>query len=414
MKPKTKTKRITTGEGALFLIALFLLIGVTTGCNTGGEDDVPGGDGDGDTDTDTNADAGDETDQDAGDDTETDDTGTVEAPYTDALVITTNTEDGAYARISLDDREVKKDIDFIHSDAVCRFDPVTDTPFILNRLGSDSWDVLDPDTFEIKKEYSVEASGNPYDIAVFSEERAYITRYGMAEMLIVDPFAGDSLGTVDISDYAEEDGIPEMAGAEMRDGKVYAALQLLDQDNYWVPSGPGVVLVIDGETGKVEETIEATGTNIYDGPRYTDVFEQFLLTETGSFTDFDGGIELLDPETNTVSGFIVTEEALGGTVTKGLIVSETKGYALINNESFETKVVSFNPASGEKIDTVLDGDGWLYVDIALTPDGSELWVAAGSSAAEPGIHIFDTSDDSETTDEPIDVGLPPAHICFTR
>ena len=410
-----KTERITKGAELLFFVPLFSLLGVATGCNTGGEDDVNGGDGDADTDTDTSQDAGDDTDQDAGDDTESDsDTGAAEAPYTAALVITADAEDGAYARVFLDDREVEKDIHFIHSDAICRFDPVTDTPFILNRLDFDSVDVLDPETFEIVKEYSVEASGNPYDIAVVSEERAYIARYGMAEMLIAEPLTGDALGTVDISDYADDDGTPEMAGAEMRDGKVYTALQLLDQNNYWIPSGPGVVLVIDGETGDVEKTVEVTGANIYDGPRYNDVLEQFVLTETGSFTVFDGGIELLDPETNSVSGFIVTEETLGGDVTKGLVVSETKGYALISNESFETKVVSFNPESGELTDTVLDGDGWLYVDMALTPDGSELWVAAGSSAAEPGIRIFDTSDDSEITDAPIDTGLPPAHICFTR
>jgi len=372
----------------------------------GSEETVSGG-------TTTVSDAGDNIEPDGGADI----TIEPEPPeYTTALVITTDYQTGSYATVALDDHAVNKDIDFIHSDAACRFDLITETPFIILRRGSDTIDVLNPDTFEIDEEYSVEPASNPYDIAVVSADRAYISRFGSTEMLIVEPFNGKEIGTVDFSEYADDDGLPEVSGMGLLDGKVYTLVQRIDRDNSWVPAGTSYLVVIDAESGKIDNDFELTGTNPYESLIYSEALEQFVISEAGDFSDLENaGVELFDPVEQTLSGFIVTEEELGGNVTKALLVSETKGYALIGVQSEngnDSHIVIFNPETGKKTGTLLEADSWDYGNIVLTPDLKEVWVA-DRTLEKPGIRIFDTETDEEITDEPIDVGLPPSSICFT-
>jgi hypothetical protein len=396
---KTKIEQKPLWRSPIGWLPIITALGGVVGpaCDTGNEDDVSGG-GDGDADGDSDTDTG-------------------GGPYTTALVVTTDRQTGAYATISLENYDVQRDINFIHSDAVCRFDPLTGSPFILLRLGSDAVDVLDSNTFDIKTEYSVEASSNPQDIVVVSEERAVISRFGMAEMLIVNPFTGKEIGTVDLHEYADADGIPEVSGLVLFEGKILAPVQRLDRDNSWDPVGGGAIVIIDAETGDVEKQVRLTGTRSYETLEYSEALEQFVIAEPGSWSDLENaGIELFDPERESLSGFIITEETLGGNVAKALIISETKGYAIVGvagDEGSDTHLVTFNPETGEKTGTVLEGTGWVYGDIAVTPDLSELWVA-DRTTEDAGVRIFDTKTDEEKTDEPINVGLPPSNICFTK
>jgi len=380
------------------LLFIFAVSGVAgPACDVGGEDDIAGG-GDGDADGDGDTDIG-------------------GGPYTTALVVTSDRETGAYTTVAMADHDVHKDINFIHPDAVCRFDPLTDTPFILLRLGSDAVDVLDPDSFDIETEYSVEASSNPHDIAVTSADRAIVSRFGMAEMLVVNPFKGDEVGTIDLGEFADDDGIPEASGLALYGGKLLVPVQRLDREADWAPVGGGAIIVIDAETGDIEQDVKLTGTRSYGNLEYSEVLGQFIIAEPGSWSDLENaGIELFDPEAKRVSGFIITEEELGGNVTKGLVVSETKGYALVavaGDDGNDSHLVIFNPKTGERTGTLLGAAGWVYGDIAVTPDLSELWVA-DRTAEDAGIRIFDTKTDEEKTDGPISVGLPPSDICFTR
>jgi DNA-binding beta-propeller fold protein YncE len=408
---KTNRKNVRPFSQRVGLINLFIAIVIAAslflGCDTGSESDV-------EIDRHNNG-------EDAGDVTKPD--GSVDQPtepepsaYSTALVITTDYQSGAYSTIALDDHTVEKDVAFIHSDAMCRFDLVTETPFFVLRLGSDAIDVLNPNTFEIDEEYSVEPASNPQDIAVVSADRAYVSRLELNEILIVEPLTGDEIGTVDLSEYADDDGIAEIAGMQVMDGMVYALVQRIDRDNNWTPAGTSYLVAIDAETGEIEGDFELAGTNPYEAIVYSEVLEKFIISEAGDFSDLENaGVEFFDPVEQTLSGFIVTEQELGGNVTKAVAVSETKGYALIGVEGEngnDTHVVIFNPETGKKTGTLIETEGWNYGNIVLTPDQTELWVS-DRTTEKPGIRIFDTETDEEKTDEPIDVGLPPSYICFT-
>ncbi len=403
--PKTSEKEKARPRAMVILAGL--LIGLLASafavpaCDTGGEDDI-NGEGDADTDTDTDGDT---------------DTDTEEPPYTSALVVTTDYQTGAYSTIALDGLTVTQDINFVHSDAVCHFDPLTGTPFVILRLGADAVDVLDPGTFDIVKEYSVEASSNPHDIEVVSADRAYITRFGLSKMLIVNPMTGAEIGTVDLSAYADTDGIPEISGMAKMNDQLYVTVKRLDRENSWEPVGDSYIVVIDAATGQVTGDIELTGTNPVGAPEYSAALGKFVVALVGSYgTLDDGGVELLDPATDTVGGFIVSEATLGGSLNKTLCIAETKCYAIIGvagDNGSNTHIVTFNPNTGQTTGTLLQGAGWVYGNIAITPDNTELWIA-DRTADNAGIRIFDTATDAEKTPAPVGVGLPPSDICFTR
>jgi hypothetical protein len=345
------------------------------------------------------------------------DTGVVVKPATGVLVITTDYQTGAYSTVSLNGATVAQDVDFIHSDAVCHVDNVTGTPFVLQRLGADAVDVLNSTNFAIAKEFSVEPSSNPHDIELITADKAYVTRFGSPLILIVNPTTGAHTGTVDLSALADADGIPEISGMVNMKGKLYVTVSRLDRDNGWEPVGDSCIVFIDAATGQVEGNVKVQGTNIVGQPEWSEALSKFVISQVGSYgTLNDGGVQLLDPATNTLGAFIITEATLGGSLNKVVCATETKCFAIIGvagDSGSNTHLVEFNPQTGTVTGTLASGAGWVYGDILLNDDNTELWLADRTAEAS-GLRIFNVATSTEKTTAPINVGLPPSDICFTK
>lgn len=339
------------------------------------------------------------------------DPGEIRAPA--ALVVTTDYQTGAYAVVRLSDRAVARNVDLIHQDSICRFDAVTKTTFMVERLGSDAIAVMDPaHGWSVAMEFSAGAGTNPSDIAAVSTKRAYISRLGDPNLLIVNPAKGTQIDKIDLSSYADADHNPDAIWLYSLDGKLYVLLARLKNAQY--PTDYSAVLVIDGPSGKITDEVRLSATNPFGKLRYNRQLDRLIIIESGKWGENDGGIELFDPATKTVSGLLITEKALGGDAVDAVIVSDTKGYAIVGyarNGKSETHLVSFNPASGKLLKELLVSDSWTYSSMELTPDRTELWVA-DRDRKTPGIRIFDTATDVQLTSKPIDTGLPPFMICF--
>ncbi|MCP4675292.1 MAG: hypothetical protein GY854_07265 [Deltaproteobacteria bacterium] len=331
------------------------------------------------------------------------------------MVLTTDYESGAFSTVDPADQSVAQNVRVIHSDSICRFDPITGLPYIVSRGGADSITVVNPENgWSVNNQYSVGAGTNAQDIAVVSSERAYVPRFGDPSLLIVHPTQGDELGQIDLSSYADEDGNPEAALIYNVDGEVFVGLQRIDET--WAPTDYSSVLVIDGTDGSIIEEIQLTAKNPVGKLRYSDAVKSLVLIEAGALGALDGGIEYLDPITHTLSGLVISEETLGGDVSDAVIATETKGYAVIGvyeGEMPTSQLVSFNPSTGEKLNELIISAGWDLSYLELSPDSAELWVA-DRTMNTPGIRIFDVSNDNELTTSPIDVGLPPSMVCFTK
>ncbi len=191
------------------------------------------------------------------------------------------------------------------------------------------------------------------------------------------------------------------------------ALQKFDN---FVPTGPSAIAVIDAATGVIEEEITLSGANVYGKLRYNHVLDKIVIAQAGVFGELDGGIEYLDPNDLTLSGYVITEQEIGGDLSDVVIVSETKGYAVIgvpSDSGAATHLVSFNPSTGKKLEDLIVRDDWTIGFLEISPDGGQLWVCDRKEEL-PGLRIFDTGNDTEITGAPLDVGLPPFMICFVH
>jgi hypothetical protein len=331
-----------------------------------------------------------------------------------AFVVTTDYETGAYAALDPASRRAVPNIDLIHKDAVCRADPVTGYTFVVSRLGADAVEIVDTaGTWGVIGEYSVGAGTNPQDIAVVSAGRAYVARYAEPSLLVIDPLDGTALGEVDLSAYADADGSPEAAWLLVRGDRVYAALQKLVD---FQVDGPSSIVVVDAASGEVRREVILAGGNVYGKLRYAPAIDRIPLVVVGRFGELDGGVQLLDPNNDTVSPYVITEAALGGDLVDAVIAAPDLGFAVIGvpaGDGETTRLVAFDPGTGEAGATLIDDDAWELGFIELDPDGDELWVADRSADA-PGVRVFDAATGAELTDAPVDVGLPPFMICFTE
>ena len=167
-----------------------------------------------------------------------------------AVITTTDYSSGSFSSLDLATNTATNDHLTIHSDAVVR--TYRDKVYIINRLGQDNVLVLDQSDLKTPlTQYSTGNGSNPHDMAFVSEEKAYISRYERTHLLIVNPVTGDSLGEVDLSGFADADGLPEVSQLALYNNHLFAACQRLDRDNGFVPTDVSVIAVVDVMTDQV-------------------------------------------------------------------------------------------------------------------------------------------------------------------
>lgn len=358
---------------------------VTAGCGGDDDDDHVSGDGDGDTDADTDADA------DADGDIDSD---------ARALVLTSDFATSVYGWIALRDLSAFHELGPAEGDATVvktgsRF-------FIIERtLGAIT---LLAEDLSIERNFSVADEGgpapNPHDIALVSDTKAYVTRYGQGTIAIVDPSTGALTGTIDLSAH-DPDGVPDMDSITAVDGLAYVALEILDET--FTPRANGEVVLIDTATDEVSRTITIPAMNPY-GRFRVGATGDLLLPCAGVYGPADGGIVALPPGGDAAS-ILLGEDALAGDVNTFVVADSTHGFAIVARD-FVTHLVPFEPSAGTVGDPILSSEGWDLRDVELV--GDTIVVADGAPTA-PGLRFFDI-DGHELTDAPVDVGLPPAIV----
>jgi len=303
----------------------------------------------------------------------------------------------------------------VHSDAIARvYDGLV---YVVNRLYADNIQVLDPsDGFATVRQFSVGPGTNPKDIAFVSASRAYVSRYETPWLLEVDPTAGAIVDSIDLSGFADGDGLPESATMAVIGDYLYVSIQRIDRDYYWQPVAPSWLAVVDTRTNMLVDVdpgtagtqgIELTSTN-----PYTDILVDadgatLYVGESGGWTALDGGIEAVDTSTFTALGHVITEAELGGNLEDFTLPLDGRAYAAISilSPSAEAFCVAFDWDAGELLETVWRPGEWSIPDVELHSGSGQLFVADRTYAA-PGVRVFDGATGTQVAGL-LDVGLPP-------
>jgi hypothetical protein len=339
-------------------------------------------------------------------------------------VVATDFETGGLATVGVaTPRRVHRLRTDVFSDAVVRV--TGGLTVVLNRFLADNVQVLTP-KLRTRLQCGTVAGSNPHDIVVAEPGRrgagpgkAYVTRYGAQELWIVDPAARGcrrfKRGTIDLSPWADPDGLPEMDQMALVGARLFVTVQRLDRGRGFAPTGSSRLLVIDTASDAVTGEIVLAGRNAFgdaSGIVRDPVTGRLAVSTPGDlYTVGDGGIQWVDPETMTAdpAGFFVTEDQLGGNITDFVVLSSTKAYAIVQRQDLRNALVVFDPTNPAAARTLFTREAFLP-DIALAPDGM-LWLADQSRPGY-GIRIIDPAIDDFITAKPIDVGLPPFSIGF--
>ena len=283
---------------------------------------------------------------------------------------------------------------------------------VINRFGADSITARDPmNDYAQLWECSTGSGSNPQDVVVVNANTAYASLYGSADLLIFDPSPSDDcsdfiVDTIDLSELADDDGIPEMTQMIRIDNLLYVALQKLTN---FSPSGPGVVAVIDMNTNQIVDEIELSSSNPFAATKGLLTLDGSLyVPQVGTFGFNDGGLERIDLATNQSAGLVIDEDTLGGDLFDIALVSPQQAYAVVGLADFTSTVVAFNPSTGTLIDTLITGTS--IADIEIN-DRGELYVA---DRGANGLRVFDAASGDELTTSAIETGLVPFEVAFHK
>lgn len=329
----------------------------------------------------------------------------------DAVVLTTDFSTGSLSTLDLSINTTTDDLLSIHSDASIRVRG--DRVYVINRLGQDNIIVLDPsDLATPLTQFSTGNGTNPHDIAFASDTKAYVSRYASDHLLIVDPTTGDSLGTVDLSAFADTDGLPEASQLALYGDHLFVACQRLDRDNSFAPTDASIIAVVDITTDQLVDTngIAMTGKNPISAQQRGD---KWIITTVNTFTDLtDGGIEVIDLGARETEGILVDESTIGGNVGGIAMVSDSRGYVVVSDATFANFVKRFDLITKSVSDPLDNLSGGYTPSIGVLEN--RLYVLDQGSFSDPGsggIRVFDT-DDHTLVAGPLATSLPANAIGF--
>ena len=164
-----------------------------------------------------------------------------------AVIATTDFSSGDLSVIDTRSRVAKNGGILIHGDARVR--TFGDRVYIINRLGQDNIIVLSKDDLATPiTQYSTGNGSNPHEIVVADAAKAYVTLYERKYLLVINPATGDSLGAVDLSGFADADGVPEASQMALFGSHLFVAIQRLNRDAFFGPTAFSTIAVIDTRT----------------------------------------------------------------------------------------------------------------------------------------------------------------------
>jgi hypothetical protein len=352
-----------------------------------------------------------------------------------AVVLTTDAATGSYSVVDLTSQNVFKDIKIggVYSDAIARFVPAAafvnpsafpnGRVYVVNRQGANSIQVLDPQLGFITPPNGVLSVGNgtdAWDIVFINTNKAYVSRLASPKLLIINPTTLQITGEIDLSSLVkptDSDGSPDPAYMLMHNGMVYVALRHLDFAQSQLSTvARGQVVVIDSFTDRIASVITLNGKDPASEFQFSPNLNRILISSVGDLAVIDDGIEAINPDTNAVDPqFAVSEATMGGNITEFVIVSRTKGFAIVSDVNFAHSLITFDPSSGQRLNTLVGPLNVLMPHLALNSRNEVYLAVIDTQIATSGLRIFDAGTDIEITSTPLNVGqFPPVFTVFVE
>ncbi len=289
---------------------------------------------------------------------------------------------------------------------------------VVGRFACDYLQFLDPQNgFATTAQWSTGNGTNPQDFVSCSPSKIYVSLYERDFLLIMNPQTGQHLGQIDISAWNDSDGLPEASSMVRVGDRVFVALQRLDRAAGYAASNTSYIIVIDCNTDTLVDVdpvspgvqaIALSARNPFDDLTYDPVRQKISVACAGNFGDLDGGVEWIDPVTLQAEGLFITEAVLGGDLNRNRMYVDCTGYAIINDSSFNTKLVQYDHCNGTLLGTCRSTTGFNLADIEI--DASGVLYLVERDLVTPGVRLYQLPACNEITTIPLSFGLAPQDL----
>jgi len=321
------------------------------------------------------------------------------------VVATTDYQTGALALLNLETRISNLNFSPIHSDALVRVYPGISDLFVINRLGGDNLQRISRSSGRTLKQIALGQWSNPQDMAV-EGDYGYVSCLGKNALLKINLNNGNLIKNIDLSQFADSDGLPEANQMAWVNNNLWIQVQRLNQKAGFVPAGNSLVAILDTHFDIVTNSLELKATNPVSSFKPTDD-GHLLIAEAGrvgSPSELDGGIELIDADNVKSLGFITTEKQLGGDLIDFECVSDLKCVAIVSKP--QTELVVFDRSSGEVLKVLVKSTG-VHLREVLMDKSEGLLYLADANPIQPSIRVFSVDDFEERTELKWKLKLPP-------
>lgn len=342
----------------------------------------------------------------------------VDAPTSSGpCMLVTTTEfrsDGALAIVHVDSMTVRTDVTAIHSDAVVRVED--DRLLVLNRLGADSIQELDPVGYATLSQRSVGPGSNPWGVTIDSDGNGWVALYdeGAIQRIRLDGETDDLLdgSPIALPSPTELDGRAEPLDVFEFGGVLYVITQGLGEFPACTPDSRSHLLAFDFDTGEPVAAFDGETQLPLAACNTTDYSLQqdgtLWLAHTGGHrvTDArvaDGGLERVNLTAGRSDGLLVDETALDNRDLVRVAADEDGVWIAVAGDDFAASVLPFYADTASVGEASWSSDTGGIFGLELAHD--LLWIVDRSTDA-PGIVVVDPSN-GEVLAGPLDTGFPP-------
>jgi DNA-binding beta-propeller fold protein YncE len=296
--------------------------------------------------------------------------------------------------------------------------------YIVNRSPVDDIQVIDPQIWETVRHIPVGAGADPHDVVVLNDTKAFVSRHARSHLLIVDPSTGAALDSLDLSPFADPDGVPDMSRMKSDGARIYVQIQRLDHTGGGaIPVPPSLLAVIDAERDTIvdvdpfapgTQALELTGIHPCNDMHVEGTRLYVIEQGSSEMADLDGGIDVIDLVSLTTLGFLTTEGKLGGHADCFVLVSPTKGYAITHTDlTLSSHLTPFSRVDGSPDNEIFATIGVHIDQLAYDPITDYLYYP-DTPMVHWGIRVFDATTGSMLTPAAVPTGLPPRDVLVVR
>ena len=250
---------------------------------------------------------------------------------------------------------------------------------VINRKGADNLQFVDPETGLTVAQWSTGEGSNP-QAAVFHGGEAWIPLYEEPSLLVAAWDTGEEVARVDLSSWADADGIPEASQAFAWGGLLWVTLERMDREAAWTPAGESLLLGVDPGSREVVAEIplglgDANGGWTLDGGIASSAASGALWEEDGETLALDGGIVRVDLAARATAGVPLAEADLGRDLRAALVEGD-RAWVSTYDADLVNHVEIWDLAARVRVTTVFDDfvAGWHRAA------GGDVWIADHEAA----------------------------------